>query len=188
MTPAHQRSFAPSLEASIGYQVRGPFAIGVALSRSSHDMDIDVAAELPHPFFFSRPRFVEGTVTAAREQLSLHVSAMWRVRQRGKIELALLGGPSWFEFEQEVLAGLQFESEYPYDEATLTGPEVRLHSSGTAGWHAGAEIAWWLRPRAGLLGTVRHVEGPDEFGLPDGTRVDLDAGGLQVLIGIRFQF
>jgi hypothetical protein len=184
----YQRSAAPSLEASMGYQVPGPFAIAVALSRSSHDMDVDVAAQLPHPFFFSRPRSVEGTVAAAREQLSLHVSAMWRVREGRKIELAFFGGPSWFEFEQEVLAGLRFESEYPYDQATLTDGEVQLHSSGTAGYHAGAEIAWWFLRRAGILGTVRHVKGPDEFELPNGTRLDVDAGGLQVLIGIRYRF
>ncbi len=184
----YERSAAAALEASMGYRVRGRLAIAVALSRSSHDMDVDVAAELPHPFFFDRPRPVEGEVEARREQFSLHLSAMWRIREGRKLGFALFGGPSWFEFEEAIVVGLRFDSEYPYDEATLTGGETRLHSSGTTGWHAGAEVAWWFRPRTGLLGTVRHVRGPDDFELPDGTRLDLDAGGLQALVGIRYRF
>ncbi len=188
MAARYGRSDATAFEASMGYSVQGRLAIAVTLSTSSHDMDVDVAAELPHPFFFDRPRSVEGAVAAAREQLSLHVSAMWRVREGKKLEFALFGGPSWFELEKEILAGLEFESAYPYDEAMLTEGNVLTHSSVTPGLHLGAEAAWWFRPRAGLLGTIRHVYGPDEFELPDGTRIDLDAGGLQALIGLRFRF
>lgn len=188
MNARYRRSSAAAFEASIGYRVQGRLAIAVALSRSSHDVDVDVAAELPHPFFFSRPRSVEGAVGAARGQLSLHVSAMWRIREGKRLEFALFGGPSWFEYDEEIVVGLEFESEYPYDEAELTGGEILMHSSVTAGLHLGAQVAWWFRPRAGLLGTVRHVYGPDEFELPDGTRLDLDAGGLQALVGIRYRF
>lgn len=189
MAARYRGSSGTAIEASMGYGVQRRLAIAVTLSTSSHDMDVDVAAaELPHPFFFDRPRSVEGAVAAAREQLSLHVSAIWRVREGKKLEFALFGGPSWFELEKEILVGLEFESAYPYDEAMLTEGIVQVHSSVTPGLHLGAEVAWWFRPRAGLLGTIRHVYGPDEFELPDGTRIDLDAGGLQALMGLRFRF
>lgn len=145
-------------------------------------------AALPHPFFFERPRFAEGTVGVALEQTSAHVSAMWRPLEGRKVEFALFGGPSWFKVEQEVAVGVRFDSEYPYSEALLTGPETRLHSGGATGVHAGSEIVYWFRPGSGLLGTIRYVHAPDEFELPGGERVDLDAGGLQVSTGIRFRF
>lgn len=184
----YRKSPTGAFEASMGYRVQGRLAVAVTLSRSSGDLDVEMAAELPHPFFFDRPRSVQGTVGSPREQLSAHLSWMWRIREGRKLEFAVLGGPSWIEFEQGVVVGASFDSEYPYNEAALTGPELLYHSTGTNGLHLGAEVAWWFRPRTGLVGTARHVHAPEEFELPDGTRLDLDAGGLQVSVGIRRRF
>lgn len=184
----YPRSSAAAWEASIGYNLQRRAALAVTLSTSSHGMVVDVDAALPHPFFFDRPRSVEGTVEVDRKQRSLHVSAMWRLLEGGKTEIALFGGPTWLQFDQEVVIGVDSDSEYPYDEASLTGPEVQTESRTATGVHAGAEVAHWFRPSSGLMGTVRYVHAPEELGLPDGARLDFDPGGVQVLIGIRFRF
>lgn len=184
----YRRSRSAIFEASLGYRVQDHLLIAVAVSNTSHDMDVDVAAQLPHPFFFNRLRAVEGTGAVGREQLALHVSLMWRIREGGKTELALFAGPSWFDFEQEIAVGAEFDSEYPHDTATFTKPEVRLHSSVTTGYHIGAEGVYWFRPSMGLSGTVRLSSGPDELKFDEETWLKVDAGGLQTSVGLRIRF
>lgn len=186
----YRASRAALFEASIGYRVQDHVAIAVAVGRTAHDMDVGVTAELPHPFFFDRPRAVEGTAGVERSELALHLSLMWRIREGGNVEFALLGGPSWFKFEQELAlgSGLRFESEYPYDAANFAGVAPQAHSTAATGYHVGAEVAWWFRPRTGLLATVRFTEAPTEFELDDDARLDIDAGGVQASIGLRLRF
>lgn len=183
------RSDSALFEATLGYRVQNRLAIAVTISRSSHDLATDIAAELPHPFFFERPRTAEGKASVPRSELALHLSLMWRIREGGKLDFTLLVGPSWFDFEQGMARDVEFESEYPYDTASFTRLKPEVYSTAATGYHVGAETAYWFRPRTGLLAMVRWSEGPTEFKLDRaGQRVTAEAGGLQTTVGIRFRF
>jgi hypothetical protein len=170
----------PGFEVDAGGRVWRSLAIGVGVSRFSKDTAGSVSAQVPHPFFFNRPRAVSGDASGlTREETALHLQASWMVPLRNRLQLALAGGPSWFDVGQDLVTQV-----YPYDTATFAGATAVHRSHSGIGFNAAADLAYSVRPHVGVgIGvTFSHAR----VQLDDATTVE--AGGAYVTAGLRFRF
>ena len=75
-----------------GVRVWQNLAIGVGVSRFSRDDDADVTARIPHPFFFDQHRPISGSAVGLRRQeIAVHVQALWIVPANDECERNLVG-------------------------------------------------------------------------------------------------
>ena len=164
-------------------------AVGANVSWLTRETDADVAGQLPHPFWFDRPRSVSGTATGlARTETAVHVQALWVVPVGRSVAVTLFGGPTWFNAAQDLVSDISYEQAYPFDAATYSGANVGERSASAIGAHAGADVAYYFSDRIGVGGMVRFSRGSVEFDSADGRTVVSDVGGVHTSGGLRIRF
>jgi len=110
----------PGFEADGGVRVWRNLAVGVGVSRFSKETTAAVSAQIPHPFFFNKPRAVSGDAASlTRDETAVHLQALWMVAISRRWQLALSGGPSWFSVGQDLVGDVTVTQTYPFDTATL---------------------------------------------------------------------
>ena len=164
-------------------------AVGASVSWLTRETDADVTGQLPHPFWFDRPRGVSGTATGlARTETAMHVQAQWVIPVGRSVAVTLFGGPTWFNARQDLVADITFEQAYPFDAATYSGANAGERSASTIGAHAGADVAYYFSERIGVGGMVRFSRGSVELDSPDGDTLKNDVGGVHTSGGLRIRF
>lgn len=180
---------ASHVEFSIGVRLRSRLALGLTWSESSLTDNVDIAARLPHPFFYDAHRTVEGNSGGlSRDETALHLSLKWTVRDGEKVQVALLGGPSQLDLTYDLVSAVRFDQTYPYDTASYAGNENQEESGDAVGYHLGADVVRWFGKTAGIGFLLRFSEASIELDAPDGSSVSVDAGGLQAAVDLRFRF
>ena len=182
---SYKTSSIPGFDAGGGVRVWRNLAVGLDVSRFSKNTGGTVSAQVPHPFFFNRPRTVSGEASGlARDETAVHVQALWMLPLRDRWQLALAGGPSWFSVGQDLVSDVTVTQAYPYDTATFAGTTSTHRSHSQIGFNAGADVSYRLRPHVGLgIGvTFSHAS------VPLDNAVTVDAGGAHVGGGVRFRF
>ena len=164
-------------------------AVGAGISWLTRETDADVSGQLPHPFWFDRPRSVSVTAPGlARREMAVHVQAKWVIPVTRSVAVTLFGGPTWFDIAQDLVVDVTFDQAYPFDAATYSGTNTGERSASTVGAHAGADIAYYFSERIGIGGMVRFSRGAVEFDSPDGDTVKNDVGGVHTTGGLRIRF
>ena len=89
--------------------------VGVGVTRFTVSAPATISGSVPHPFFFSRLRSVSGESSAlTREELGVHVQARAIIPVGNRVEVALFGGPSFFQAKQEMVTDFSYTETYPY--------------------------------------------------------------------------
>ncbi len=172
-----------------GARVWHNLSVGAAVSHYSRGAAASLDASVPHPFFFDRPRAVEGTEPGPkRTETALHLHLRWMLRTVPKMQVALFGGPSVFNTRQVLISTLAFSDTYPYDTVTLDGVTTGTQSRWSAGFNLGADIAYMFTPKIGVGVLIRVARSHVEFQGPDGKPLGVYAGGAQAGGGLRFRF
>ena len=70
-----------------------------------------ISGTVPHPFFFNRARAISGVTSGARQEMAVHVDAMWVVPIRPKMTLAVFGGPSFYNVKQTVVSDYRLQPD-----------------------------------------------------------------------------
>jgi hypothetical protein len=180
---------APLYEVTLGRRLRGRLGLGLAWSRSSLSDSADIAARLPHPFLFERPRSVEGVQGGlSRDETAMHLSLRWLLRDGPKVEVAVFGGPSRIDLDHELVSAVRFTQTYPFDTATFAGVDRRRASGSATGWHVGVDVARYLGKRAGLGAVARYSDASVDLTTRGDETVSVSAGGLQVVVDLRLRF
>jgi hypothetical protein len=175
----------PGIAFGGGVQVRGRLGAGVLVSWASKDSTGAVSAQVPHPFFFARPRAVSGDANGlGHSETAVHIQATWTMPLRNRWSLALAGGPTWFSVDQDLVSDVAVTQNYPYDTATFASATSAHRSGSQVGFNAGADVSYWLQPRLGL--GVGMMFSHASIKLDD--TATIDAGGAQLSGGIRFRF
>lgn len=174
---------------SIGMRLRGRLGLGLAWSRSSLSEEAGIAGRLPHPFVFGASRTVEGTARGlSRDETAVHLSLRWLIRDGDKFQFALFAGPTRIDLDYELATAVRFDQTYPFDTATYAGVE-RLEQSGSgAGFHAGLDLVRYMNDTVGVGGVLRYSSASIDLDAPDGGSIDVDGGGLQIVVDLRFRF
>jgi hypothetical protein len=177
-----------AFEAGGGWQLwRNLFAAGT-YTRFGDSRSAAVNGEIPHPFFFDRPRHISGdSPSLAHDEQALHLSALWLAPAGRRLEVAVFGGPSIMNVSQEMVKEVRYEEEYPYDTATFTQALTDEASRTVLGFHVGGDVTWLLSRQLGLGGAVRYNHASVELDTPSGGTIDLDAGGAQVMFTLKLR-
>ena len=177
------------VDASVRVRIVHQLAVGVGVSLHRRDGGASISARLPHPFLFDQPRRSALNESGlGRRELASHVPILWMI-PAGRSVVALFGGPTFFNVTQDLIAGVRFDQEYPYGTATAIEAWRGPRSGTEAGFHVGAEFAFYFSSRVGLGGMVRYSQGSVDLSAPGGSRaVAIEAGGVQTSGGLRLRF
>ena len=181
----------PEIEVAAGVRVgRRNLALGVAVSRIDKAGTGSVQGQIPHPFFFNRPRSISGDAQGLRrDETAVHVQLRWMrpPTPARRWEIDLFAGPSVFFVGQKLVQDVTIAQSYPYDTATYVGVTSDRRQRAAIGFNAGGEV---MRPVARHVGV--SISAGFSFAQPklssaDGREVPVSAGGVHVNAGIRFR-
>ena len=185
---AHPQAAAPGFDAGAGFRVTDRFALGVAVSYAAGESEAAVAAQAPHPFFFERDREFSGPAPGlARREIGVHVQAQLVLPVTESFTLTLFGGPSLIRLQQDLVADVRFRQHYPFETATYDGAIAGGESGSGAGFHAGADLAYYFSDVAGVGLLARYSRATVDLASAAGT-TGVPAGGLHVGGGLRLRF
>jgi hypothetical protein len=172
----------PLVEGGLVVRVAGNFGAGVAISSLTRTDDADIAARIPHLFFFNQQRQISGTAPLEHKELATHVSAVY-VLIGQRVDASLSAGLSWFRADQDFIEDVIYTEAYPYDEVTFASARLAHESRSKAGFHAGVDVAWKLGRQWGVGGLVRFSRATIPF-----NTLSMEVGGLQAGGGLRLMF
>lgn len=163
------------------------FGVLAAVSFGSTKADVAAKGFLPHPLYFNEPREVEGSDTVNGSQMIVDVLAtgFW---QKGSRWTILAGaGPALVRASQDVVDGVIANETFPYDTVTVTGLQTTKASGTGIGVTGMLDVTRALGPRAGLAVFAQYTVATAKTGDED-ARVEINAGGLRVGLGLRFRW
>ncbi len=173
--------------------------LGVSYYRSINPARI--IFEVPHPFFFDLPRLTTGVADGLeRQELGIHVRALWAMQLTDWLVVSVSAGPSLINAGQDLVASVEYtEVGFPFDEIIFAGHTVTGQSENDFGFNGGVDVDAFVLDRlpflnrydvmehVGLGLLVRYLRGSVNLQVGD-DRVEVDLGGLQVTTGLRFRF
>ena len=174
--------------ASGGYRVWKQLAIGLDVTRYNRGASARVTAQIPHPFFDNQFRQVQGTTSATRNEVGVHVLIGWMMPLTDRLRLLVTAGPSAISVGQTLVTGAQFSETYPYDTATFTGADTKNATVTAMGFNAGADVFWMFSRNIGAGGLIRFTRARAKVSTGAGRTISIDAGGAQAGAGLRVVF
>jgi hypothetical protein len=180
---------ATVIDGGVAFKLFRGFAVGYAYTATSHTATGDVSAQVPHPFFFNRPRSISGTVQIPEDGSANHISAAYIV-PAGPVEVTLLGGPTFFRIKQTLVTDVTYTEEYPYDTATFASATTTLVKQNVTGYHVGADVAVKLTRNVGVGVLARYSRASTTLTADsaNSNTAKYDVGGLQISGGLRLAF
>ena len=175
------------VDAGVVVRLKGYLGVGVAVSYATHDVSTDVAAEIPHPFFFSQPRRVTGAASANRTETATHIDAVWMVPARA-VDVLVSAGPSLFNVTQTLVADVLYSDKYPYDVASFVSASTTTVRQTAAGFHLGADVTLKIAAHVGVGALVRFSRASAVVVAGTGKTLTVDLGGVQAVGGLRIRF
>jgi len=162
---------------------------GVTFTQITRSGEAEYSGRYPHPFFFNQPRTATTVASDVdRTETGVHVSAAYLLPSSGRFGLTVYGGPSFFTMKQDVVDDLTVTETYPYDTVAIA-PGARSDLSESAvGFHVGADATWYFTRRLGAGALLRYAAATKSVAIGSGESFDLEAGGLQIGLGLRFKF
>ena len=178
----------PMFDGGVAARLKGNFGVGVAVSWFKGKDEGAVTGTVPHPFLFNTPRPINGTASGLeRNELATHIQAVY-VIPRGKLDVAIAGGPSWFSVKQDLVTDVIYAETYPYDVATFTSATTNRVTKSAVGYNVGVDVGVRFSATFGVGGLVRFTRAPTDLSAANGVAVRVDAGGVQVGGGFRVYF
>jgi len=179
----------PVYDVTAGGRLVGNFGIGFGFTYFRRNTGATVVGGIPHPFYFGQPRALTGSATGLRhEERAVHVHAMWLLPVSDNFQLAVFGGPTYFQVRQAMVSDVQFDDSYPYDAVTFSSVMTKQQKAERFGYNGGVDISYFFARYVGVGGIVRYSRGNVHLPSPDGGKTTVEVGGLQSGAGVRFRF
>lgn len=180
---------AIAVAARAGVRVGGNLGLGLGVSRFVRQGEATVAAALPHPFFFNRPRNVTGVASdLKREETMVSAELAWLLRPRRKIDVMLFAGPAYFTTRQAMATRPRYTETYPFDTATFVGVDAQTVNKSGVGFTAGFDVSCLLSKHLGLGSLIRYSRATTTFSAASGSNSSVTLGGIQASAGLRIRF
>jgi opacity protein-like surface antigen len=172
-----------------GYRLHKNFFVGAGVTGFWSTRPADVEASLPHPFFFGRPRSVEGSTSGLkRNETMAAIEASYLVKLSKRMDMQLFAGPAFFKVKADIPTSVNFTEVYPYDTATFSTLQTSNLSDSAIGVTVGADVAYMFNRSVGVGGHVRYSRASASLSPASGQETTIDLGGLQAGVGLRFRF
>ena len=181
------KAAVPFVDGGVTVRLWKNLGIGAAVSFLSNTADAEVNAEIPHPFYFDRPRTIAGEASVGHRELAFHPSAAWLIESR-RLAVLVFGGPSLFRLDQSLVTDVSFDEEFPYDAATFTEADVVRVQVSKPGVHLGIDVTWKRSPRWNVGGLVRYSRARVPLAVEGVEAGTVTIGGLVAGGGVRVIF
>jgi len=176
---------APGAALDLQYNFKKTFGVRVGWQTFSRKSTGTFDAQIPHPFFFGKPRSVSGTQSDLGFSESAFSATLVYRGGSGKWKLNVEGGPAFFNVKATVADRINYGDVYPYDTVTFSGISPSEKTVSPFGFAVGLEVGRELSDAIILVVQGRFSQGSSDIDL-NGTKVSVKAGGGQVRIGLRF--
>jgi hypothetical protein len=181
---AYEVGKAPGGGFDIQYNLGSKFGLRLGAQTFSRKSTGTFDASVPHPFFFSRPRTVTGTVEKLGfSESAFSLTAVYRGGS-GKWKLNLEGGPAYFNVNATVAERITLGEVYPYDTVTFGGIASTKKKVSPIGFAVGLEIGRELSNAVSVVAQGRFTQGSGDIDV-NGQSLNVKAGGAQARIGLR---
>lgn len=173
----------PIVDIGVAFRLVRNLGVGVAVTRFSVDNDVRIAGTVPHPFFFNQSRSLTGTASGTREERAIHVDAVYVIPGK-KLQVAIFGGPTFFNARQTAITDFTYNDVYPFDNPpTFTAAVGSDESKSAVGFNVGADVGYYFTKTLGVGGLIRFSRGTLASSIGS-----LALGGPQFSGGVRIRF
>ena len=176
-----------------GIRVAKNFGVGVTASwfRRSGSGSFDL--KVPNPLVANRPLDLASSVSGLkREELGVHVQALYALALSKRTRVMLAGGPSIFNTKQDVVRSVEFETLPGFTALRLSQALITDVERTVVGFNVSADVTWALAAHLGIGTVTRYSRAKSTLdpGSESGVAraIEMHVGGLQVGGGIRFLF
>ena len=174
----------PLFDIGAGVTLFGNIGVGVSYSHTAGDGVAAVAAQIPDPLFFDRPRGAAASVDGLKHtEDAVHLQVFYRFAASPKLDISVGVGPTFFSIKQELIDNVTVTEPTP----TVT-PVVAKLSDSPVGINVGADVTYLFTKKIGAGVLLRYASGSADFATAGGSTVSLDAGGFQIAGGLRVRF
>ena len=170
------------------YAVRSRCSVGWSFEflQAMQNGTLDVSA--PHPLLFNQNRKASQSVNElSYSEFTIHTAFAYRIATE-RIEVDLFAGPSFFTTRAEVIDQATTDSQYPFDEISLTGISRVTLNDTAIGFNVGAGLAYYFTETLGISFLTRFSQADLEVMRDGGDPIAIKAGGFRVGGGIRIRF
>ena len=176
-----------------GIRLANRVGVGVTTSWFQHSGSGTFDLKVPNPLVANKPLDLTGTVSGLkRNELGIHIQALYAVALAKRARVLLAGGPSIFQTKQDLVRSIEFDTlpgftSLKFDQALIT--EVK---KTVVGFNVSADITWALASHLGVGTVTRYSRA--KLTLDPGAEsavsraIEIHAGGLQIGGGIRLLF
>lgn len=179
--------------AGAGVRIVSNFGVGLTASWFQHAGSGSFGLKVPNPLAANRPLDVAGSVSGLnRQEVGVHVQALYGLALGQRARLILSGGPSIFNTKQDVLRSIEFATLPGFTSLRFEQALITQIDRTVVGFNVGADITWPLASHLGI-GTVTRYSRAKVTLQPDAESgvnraIEMHAGGLHLGAGIRLMF
>ena len=167
------------------YNLSDKFGVRLGAQTFSRKSTGTFEAQVPHPFFFSRPRTVNGTTGGLGfSEAAYSLTGVYRGGS-GKWRVNLEGGPAYFSVNATVAEKISYGEVYPYDTATFSGIVSVKKKASPFGFAVGLEVGREIAKSVSVVAQGRFTQGSGDIDV-NGQKIHIKAGGAQARLGLRF--
>ena len=164
--------------------------VGASFSQLTKSDSTRLTGSVPNPIAVNAPRAIDSQQLSLRhEQRTTHLYVAWVVPILNKLDVAIFGGPTFFNLTQGVVTGVEIDEVDgpPWAQVGIGGVTSGEFKKNTIGLHVGADASYMVTPNFGLGGFLRFAQGSVDMPSSAGDQ-PLDIGGLQAGGGVRLRF
>ena len=175
-------------EMGLQYNVTQRLGLRASYAFANRDLTASYAAQLPHPFFFDTHREVAGDVTELSYKESAGRLDVVLIAVSEPVEISVFAGLAMLQVEADLIEGIDFSEAYPYDTVTVESTNTSALTDTAIGFDAGVSLDFMLTESFGVGAEFRYSGATAELIPAEGEPIELDLGGPEAAIGIRFAF
>ncbi len=189
----------PTVAVAGGVRLWRTLGVRAGFLQFTREDDVRVSLNIPHPFFFDRPRSFQQDTTVEYRERSVDLHGFWSRALGDRVELQAFGGPTIYYVEMEV-AGVSVGDEvFPFEASPARGTTVSKRRATQLGWTVGADLSVFLTRHVGVGWLTRFSRAAADIAVsPSGAFFDevleaplsdrVELGGVLVSAGVRFRF
>lgn len=152
ITTEYAAKAAFTFNAGAAVRIATQLWLGVHYAMADMKPGASITAVVPHPILFNAPRTVEGSVdSVAHNERNVHVDLMYALPVHG-LDIKIMGGPTFFNIEQDFVSTVAIDETYPFDTATFASATTTRESGSAVGFNAGWISHVHSRPDWALAG------------------------------------
>jgi opacity protein-like surface antigen len=197
---AHSIDGGPFFDIGGGYRILRNVSVGLSFTaRTGDSRDVTVNASVPSPIFTDTLRAASARVTGLEHtEQAFHIQALWHIPVTVEFDVALFAGPTIFRVKDELIGAVDFaEVGGDLSSVNIQNISTTEQKETTTGFHLGIDTRYMFMRDIGFIRNIgagamlRYSRGSVDLAAPAGSGgapTSIDVGGLEIGVGLRFQF